>query len=223
MNVGNRGQWQWLSGLVLLAVCLGGVPPAAAQETARDQVHSPADPQQLVIDTTDRMLAALEAHGPQLEQQPALIYELVGEIVLPHFDFVRMSAWVLGKYWPRASLEQKRRFVPAFRQRLVRTYAVALLEYRGQRIEYLPLREDPASGEVTVRSRVVQPGKPPIALNYYLWQHDDRWRVYDISVDGISLVANYRTSFASEIKTHGLEALISRLEQPTAQENPANE
>lgn len=209
MNVGKRGCWHRLSGLLLLAVCLGGAVPVAAQEMA----GAPAQPQQLIIDTTERMLAALEEHAAQLEQQPALIDELVDEIVLPHFDFVRMSTWVLGKYWPRASLAQKRRFVPAFRQLLVRTYAIALLEYRGQRIEYLPLREDPASGEVTVRSRIVQPGKPPIALNYYLWQHDDRWRVYDISVDGISLVANYRTSFASEIKAHGLEALITRLEQ----------
>lgn len=210
MNICSRGRRNWLPGLLgLMLVSLGGLPLAAAQET--DQ--APADPQQRVIDTTERMLAALDEHGAQLEQQPALIYELVGEIVLPHFDFVRMSAWVLGKYWPRASLEQKRRFVPAFRQLLVRTYAIALLEYRGQRIEYLPLRGDPASGEVTVRSRITQPGKPPIALYYTLWRHDDRWRVYDISVDGISLVANYRTSFASEIKAHGLDALIARLEQ----------
>ncbi len=223
MNVGNRGRWQRLSGLVLLAMFLGEIPQAAAQETGRDHIQSVAEPQQRVINTTERMLAALEEHGPQLEQQPALIYELVGEIVLPHFDFGRMSAWVLGQDWPRASLEQKRRFVPAFRQQLMRTYAVALLEYRGQTIEYLPLREDPARGEVTVRTRIVQPGKPLIALNYTLWQHDGRWRVYDISVDGISLVANYRTSFASEIKAHGLEALIARLEQTTGQEDPANE
>lgn len=210
MNACKRHRRNLLSGLLLLMAAFpGGAPLAAVQETAQ----APAEPQQLVIDTTERMLAALEAHGPQLEQQPELIYELVGEIVLPHFDFVRMSAWVLGKYWPRASLEQKRRFVPAFRQLLVRSYATALLEYQGQTIEYLPLRDDPASGEVTVRSRIVQPGKPPIGLYYYLWQHDGRWQVYDISIDGISLVANYRTSFASEIKTKGLEALITRLEQ----------
>ncbi|MFP4610831.1 MAG: phospholipid-binding protein MlaC [Thiohalophilus sp.] len=210
MNARKRGRRNRLAGLVwLMTASLCATSLAVARETD----PPPADPQQLVIDTTERMLAALEEHGAQLEQQPERIYALVGEIVLPHFDFVRMSAWVLGRHWPRATLEQKRRFVPAFRQLLVRTYAVALREYRGQRIEYLPLREDPASGEVTVRSRIVEPGRQPVALYYTLWRHDDRWRVYDISVDGISLVANYRTSFASEIRAHGLDALIARLEQ----------
>lgn len=194
-----------LSGLLLLiAGCLGGAGLAGA---AQD------DPQQLVIDTTERMLSTLEQRAPQLEREPALIYDLVSDIVLPHFDFVRMSAWALGKHWPRASQEQKLRFVRAFRQMLVRTYAVALLEYQGQTIEYLPLREDPASGEVTVRTQVLQPGKAAIAIHYTLWARDGRWRVYDISVDGISLVANFRTSFAAEIKAQGLDALITRLEQ----------
>lgn len=170
-------------------------------------------PQQLVIDTTERMLGVLQEKGPQLEQNPALIYDLVGDIVLPHFDFVRMSAWTLGKYWRRASQEQKLRFVRAYRQLLVRTYGVALLEYRGQKIEYLPLRGDPASGDVTVRTQVIQPGQPPIAIYYSLAERDGRWRVYDVAVDGISLVANFRTSFAAEIKDNGLEALISRLEE----------
>ena len=170
-------------------------------------------PQQLVIETTERMLATLEQQAPQLEQNPALIYDLVGEIVLPHFDFVRMGGWVLGKHWRTASPEQKLRFVRAFRELLVRTYAVALLEYRGQRIEYLPLRADPAGGEVTVRTRVMQSGRAPVALNYTLWERDGRWRVYDISVDGISLVASFRTSYAAEIRERGLDALITRLEQ----------
>lgn len=196
--------WQGpLAGLLLLAAA-----PAAAQAP-----ESAPAPQQLVIDTTEQMLGVLRDKGPQLEQNPALIYDLVGDIVLPHFDFVRMSAWTLGKYWRQASQEQKRRFVIAFRQMLVRTYAVALLEYKGQTIEYLPLRGDPGGGDVTVRTQVVQRGRAPIAIYYSLWERDGRWRVYDVSVDGISLVANFRTSFAAEIKDNGLEALITRLEQ----------
>lgn len=174
---------------------------------------APDDPQQQVIDTTERMLTALRQQSSQLEQNPTLIYDLVKEIVVPQFDFVRMSGWVLGKHWPHASQDQKLRFVRAFRQMLVRTYAVALLEYQEQTIDYLPLREDPAAGEVTVRSQVLQPGRAAIAIHYTLWERDGRWRVYDISVDGISLVANFRTSFASEIKAQGLDALITRLEQ----------
>ncbi len=174
------------------------------------------DPQQLVIDTTERMLAALKEKRAELDKDPSLIYGLVKDIVLPHLDFVRMSRWVLGKYWRKASKEQKLRFVRAFRELMVRTYAVALLEYTDQTIEYIPLRDDPATGDVTVRTQVKQSGKSPIAINYSLWNQKGEWKVYDISVDGISLVANYRTSFASEIKETGLDALITRLEKHIA-------
>jgi len=175
------------------------------------------DPQQLVIDTADQMLSALKAKRAELDKNPDLIYDMVKDIVLPHTDFVRMSSWVLGKYWRRASKEQKIRFVRAFRELMVRTYAVALLEYSDQKIEYVPLRDDPASGDVTVRTQVIQSGKQPIAINYNLWRRKDEWKVYDIAVDGISLVANYRTSFATEIKEKGLDALITRLEQHNKQ------
>jgi len=180
------------------------------------------DPQQLVIDTADQMLSALKANRAELDKNPDLIYDLVKDIVLPHTDFVRMSSWVLGKYWRRASKEQKIRFVRAFRELMVRTYAVALLEYSDQKIEYVPLRDDPASGDVTVRTQVIQSGKQPIAINYNLWRRKDEWKVYDIAVDGISLVANYRTSFATEIKEKGLDALISRLEQHNKQSGAAS-
>lgn len=174
------------------------------------------DPQQLVIDTTDRMLAALKEKRTELDKDPSLIYGMVKDIVLPHLDFVRMSRWVLGKHWRKASKEQKLRFVRAFRELMVRTYAVALLEYTDQKIEYIPLRDDPATGDVTVRTQVKQSGKPPIAINYSLWNEKGEWKVYDITVDGISLVANYRTSFASEIKDTSLDALIIRLEKHNA-------
>lgn len=180
------------------------------------------DPQQLVIDTADQMLSALKANRAELDKNPDLIYDMVKDIVLPHTDFVRMSSWVLGKYWRRASKEQKIRFVRAFRELMVRTYAVALLEYSDQKIEYVPLRDDPASGDVTVRTQVIQSGKQPIAINYNLWRRKDEWKVYDIAVDGISLVANYRTSFATEIKEKGLDALISRLEQHNKQSGAAS-
>ncbi|TDY01100.1 MlaC/ttg2D family ABC transporter substrate-binding protein [Thiohalophilus thiocyanatoxydans] len=170
-------------------------------------------PQQRVIEATGRVLAALEHQAPQFEQTPARIDARIREIVQPHFDFVRMAGWVLGKHWHNATPEQQLRFGHAFRQVLLSSYAATLRAYRGQGIEYLPLRADPAGGEVTVRSRTLQPGRAPVVLNYTLWERDGRWRVYDISVDGISLVANYRTRFAGEIKAHGLDALIMRLEQ----------
>jgi phospholipid transport system substrate-binding protein len=201
-----------IAGLLLLGSGMASVNASA----------STGDPQQLVIDTTDQMLGALKANRAELDQNPDLIYGLVKDIVLPHLDFVRMSSWVLGKHWRRASKEQKIRFVRAFRELMVRTYAVALLEYSDQKIEYVPLRDDPAGGDVTVRTQVIRSGKQPIAINYNLWRRKDEWKVYDIAVDGISLVANYRTSFASEIKDKGLDELITRLEQHNRQSGAAS-
>jgi phospholipid transport system substrate-binding protein len=180
-----------------------------------------SDPQQLVRTTTDNMLAALKQHRAELDREPHRIYDLVKEIVLPHFDFVRMAQWTLGRHWPGASSEQKLRFVRAFRELTVRTYAVALLEYTDQEIRYLPLRDDPAGGDVTVRTEVQQRGRAPIAINYSLWQRDGQWKVYDVSVEGISLIANYRTAFATEVRQTGLDALIERLERQIRQREPA--
>ena len=172
-----------------------------------------ADPEVLVKDTTDKMLSALKAEKAAIDKDPKIIYGLVKEIAVPHFDFIGMSKWVLGKYWRRASKEQKLRFIRAFRSMMVRTYAVALLDYTDQKINFLPLRDDVTKGDVTVKTEVVQAGKPAVAVNYSLHLKKSAWKVYNISVDGISLIANYRTSFATEIKQQGLDSLIERLEK----------
>jgi len=180
---------------------------------ASTSVYAEIGPQQLVEQTTDKMLTKLKQEREALKKEPDLIYGMVSEIVLPHFDFVAMSRWVLAKHWRRASKEQKLSFVKAFRTLMVRTYAVALLEYTDQKIHFLPLRDDPAKGDVTVRSEVKQTSKPSIIIRYNLHLKKQGWKVYDLSVDGVSLVANYRTSFATEITSTSLDALIARLEK----------
>ena len=170
-------------------------------------------PDVLVKNTTEKMLAAMDEKSKDLEEDPSLIYSLVSEIVLPHFDFVRMSRSVLAKNWKSASREQKLGFVRAFRDLMVRTYAVALLEYTNQKIHVLPVKMKAGDKNVTVRMEVLQNGKPPVIINYRLGLKKKGWKVYDITVDGVSLIANYRTSFAAEIKQQGLDALIARLEK----------
>ncbi len=174
------------------------------------------DPQVLVKDVTDRVLARLDADRAQLKADPKLIYPLVEDLVLPHFDFGRMSAWVLGKNWRSASAEQRTRFTAEFRTLLVRTYAVALLEYSGQTVNYLPGRASEDGRSALVRTEIAQTGQPSIALNYSLYQRDGQWLVYDISVDGVSLVTNYRSSFNDQIAQGGLDGLIAQLEKRNA-------
>ena len=186
--------------LLLLCLCL----PLAGQAAI--------GPQELVQQTTAQTLSRLQSEQVALQQNPDGIYDLVKEIISPHFDFIRISAWVLGKHWRTASKEQKLRFVRAFRTLLIRTYGVALLDYTDQEIRYLPMRDDPTNGNVTVRSEVIQPNGGAVSLNFRLYKRNEAWKVYDISVDGISLVTNFRTSFATEIKQAGLDSLIQRLE-----------
>ena len=175
-----------------------------------------SDPQLLVKQVTDKVLARLDSERAALKADPRKIYPLVEDLVLPHFDFSRMSAWVLGRYWRTASADQRSRFTREFRTLLVRTYAVALLEYSGQTIGYLPSRMSESGKTALVRTEIAQSGQSPVALNYSLYWNGKQWLVYDITVEGVSLVTNYRSSFAAQIAGNGLDTLIAQLEKRNA-------
>jgi len=173
--------------------------------------HADEDPQQLVQSTSDQVLARLKQDHDKLQKNPDLIYPLVEDLVLPHFDFTKMSQWVLGVNWRRASDTQKDQFTAQFRTLLVRTYAKALLEYTDQKINYLPLHAADDARTVTVRTEIHQAGGQNIPVDYRMYHKGDSWKVYDISIDGVSLVSNYRTSFNNEIRQGGIDKLIVRL------------
>lgn len=174
-------------------------------------VQAVEEPQQLVQSTSDQVLARLKKDHDKLQKNPELIYPLVEDLVLPHFDFTKMSQWVLAVNWRNASDDQKARFTDQFRTLLVRTYAKALLEYTDQKINYLPFHAEGDAKTVIVRTEIVQPGGQNIPVYYSLYRKGDAWKVYDISIDGASLVNNYRTSFAEEIRQGGLDKLIANL------------
>lgn len=168
-------------------------------------------PQDVVQHASDRMIAALKAERAVIKADPTRLYPLVEEIILPHFDFERMSRWVLGKHWRTASDTQKAAFVNEFRALLVRTYATAMAEYRDQEIFYLPFKAGSAADDATVRSEVRAPGAPPIPVSYSLYLTNNQWKVYDVVIDGVSMVANYRSTFSNEIRQGGLDGLIAKL------------
>jgi phospholipid transport system substrate-binding protein len=172
---------------------------------------NPASPLDLVKETTDQVLSRIAGQRVELRADPGKVYDLVNEIVLPRFDFEYMSQLVLGKYWSRASVEQKSEFVMEFRELLVRTYATTLLNYADQEIDYLPLRMASGATDATVSTRVVGGGAPPIPINYSLYQKEGEWKVYDVAIDSISLVAQYRRSYASHIQRHQLDGLIQQM------------
>ncbi len=168
-------------------------------------------PQDLVAETTEKITSILRDEQEAIKANPQRLYDIVDGVVAPKFDFMRMSRWVLGKYWRKAKPEEKKQFAREFRTLLVRTYAKALNDNYDKQIDMLPVRKKKGGKEVIVRTEVQQQAGFPIPINYKMYLAGDAWKVFDVSVDGISLVANYRSSFAKEIRADGLPKLINRL------------
>ena len=173
-------------------------------------------PQDIVQDTSTRMVDALRQNRQTLDREPGRIYALVDQIVLPNFDFELMSRWVLGRAWQQATPEQRRQFTEEFRTLLVRTYAKALLEYSNEAIRVLPPSGAPDGSEVTIKTEVRPKTGQPVQINYSMRLGDDAWKVYDVTVDGVSLVTNYRGTFATQIRDSGMDAVIADLRQRNA-------
>lgn len=169
-------------------------------------------PDQLIRETSEKVLSALEQNKTKFENQPEEIHKLVNDIILPHLDFRAMSMLALGKNWRQASAEQQTRFVEAFKTMLIRTYSKSLTEYAGQEIKFLPYEAPPQGKRTTkVKTMIAQSSGPEIPIDYSLRVKDGIWKVYDIRIDGISLVTNYRNSFAADISRVGIDGLIDKL------------
>ena len=169
-------------------------------------------PQALIKDSSDRMQQSLKENKATIEKNPSFVYGLVEKILLPNFDFSKMSKLALGKNWRKANTAQRERFIREFRLLLVRTYSTAMLEFIDGDIVFLPFRGDLAKKKVKVKMEIARPGGPsiPMALSMYL-NKQNKWMVYDVKIDGISLVTNYRSTFATEIRNDGMDKLIDNL------------
>lgn len=189
--------------IVATLLCL--LLPATA--TAADD----PSPEELVRDTSSRMLHALKEEQRVIDENPNRLYELVADIVLPYFDFHRMGRLALGRYWRTASPDQRERFVEQFRILLIRTYGSALAKYTDETIVYLPVLGDHKGKVITIRTEIEQGDGMPIPINYDMYRTRHGWKVYDVAINGISLVTNYRTSFASIVRKNGMEDLIEQL------------
>jgi phospholipid transport system substrate-binding protein len=170
----------------------------------------------VVKETSDGVIERIESQRSLLESNPEQIYDLVNEFVIPHFDFVSMSKWVLGKNWKSATEAQRSKFVEQFQTLLVRTYARALLEYSGQEIKYFPVEQNPKSNLAVVKTELTSSGAQPFPVAYRMHQKNEEWKVVDVAVDGVSLVSTYRGSFATQIKKDGFDSLIQQLTDKNA-------
>ena len=187
----------------LLIASFVSLAPASAQQA----------PDELVRNVTNEVLEIVRADKALRAGDKHRVMELVDAKVLPHFDFRRMTMLAVGRDWRDASAEQQNVLIEAFRTLLVRTYSNALTQYRDQTIAFKPAHFAAADKRVQVRTEVHQSGAQPIGIDYMLEKSDaDDWKVFDVIVAGVSLVTNYRSSFAQEIRTGGVDGLIKSLE-----------
>ena len=140
------------------------------------------------------------------------VIALIETKVLPHFNFHAMTASAVGRNWSKASPEQKTRLNDEFKTLLVRTYSSALAAYSNQKFEFRPLRAKPTDTDVTVNVRVMQSGAQPVTIDYDMEKRANGWKVWDVRVAGVSLVANYRTEFDTQVRQGGIDGLIKALQ-----------
>ena len=161
---------------------------------------------------TEEVLAIIRADKEIQAGNPRKILDLVEAKVLPHFNFTRMTRLAVGAPWRRASSAQQQSLTNEFRLLLVHTYTNAFTQYRDQVVEYKPLKLQTGDTDVVVRSLVKQKGgADPIDINYSMEKNESSWKVYDVTIAGVSLVQNYRSTFSSEIQKAGIDGLIATL------------
>lgn len=176
-------------------------------------------PDDLVKTTAQEVLDIVKKDKDIQAGDQKKIFALAEEKILPNFNFDRVSRMVLGKNWRSATPEQQQAFQREFRSLMLRTYATALSKYRNQTIDFKPTRVQPGDTEVTVKTLIVQPGGQPIAVDYSLEKQTDAWKVYDITIEGVSLVTNYRSQFGNEVRQGGIDGLIQKLADKNKQAN----
>jgi len=173
-------------------------------------------PDVLARTTTQEVLAILKQDKDIRGGNQTKVLKLVEAKVLPNFDFNRMTQLAVGKHWPRATAQQKQALVTEFRNLLVRTYSNSLTEFSNQTVEFKPMTLKPEDSDVTVHSEIRQPGGQPIPIDYSMYKTTFGWKVYDVAIDGVSLVTNYRASFSSTIRQSGIDGLIATLASQSA-------
>lgn len=200
-----------------MAAWLPGLLPALLFFLSAGPAVSGQGPVEMLQATTDRVLDVVRA-DPTVLENPGRMRQLANDLILPHVDFVTLSRWVLGKHWRTATPEQQDAFVEAFREMLLSSYLRSMTEYRDNDIVFEPLRSLPDDGRVSVHAVITQPNGPPVQVIFRLHQPKEAWLIYDMVVDGVSLVTTHRSSIAQEIRNGGMDGLIARLQERTAEE-----
>jgi phospholipid transport system substrate-binding protein len=170
-------------------------------------------PEELVRKVTQDVFDAIKSDKQLAAGDRQKAIKLAEEKVLPHIDFEEATRLAVGRAWAKATPEQKKALTHEFRNMLVRTYSNAITAYQGQTMKVMPVRMKPGDTEVTVHNQFTRAGGKPVLLDYSMYKTANGWKIYDIVVEGVSLVLTYRSEFDIVVKQEGIDALIKRLEQ----------
>ena len=191
--------------LIAGLACLMALAPARAQQDL--------GPEELVRKVTQDVLDAIRSDRQLAAGDRQKALKLAEEKVLPLIDFEEATRLAVGRAWAQAAPEQRNRLVEEFRRMLVRTYSNAISAYEGQTMKVLPVRMKPGDTEATVHNQYIRAGGTPLPVDYQMHKTDQGWKIYDITVEGVSLVLTYRSEFDAVVKQSGIDGLIKRLEE----------
>jgi phospholipid transport system substrate-binding protein len=213
MSLQNLIQSLALAAALLAAgTALAQAPAAAAAAPSSSAMpSSSAAPDALVRDLSNEILATIKADKALASGDVNRVQKLIDEKILPYVDFQKMTQLAVGRGWRQATPEQRAALTREFRTLLVRTYSGALSQVTDHKVELRPFRAQPADSDVLVRTNVVASRGDPIQLDYRLEKTDAGWKIYDVNILGVWLVENYKTQFASQINSGGVDGLIKTL------------
>jgi len=196
----NRARWSQN----LLAAAAGLLVAFALQ--AQEQ-----KPDELVKQVTEDVMKAIQSDKQLAAGDKQKALRLAEEKILPHVDFEEATRLAVGRSWREASAEQKKQLTGEFRRMLLRTYSNAISAYQGQQMKVLPLHMKAGETDVAVRNQYIKPGQKPVQVDYQMHKVGNDWKIYDIIVEGVSLVLTYRSEFDQVVKESGVDGLIKRI------------
>jgi phospholipid transport system substrate-binding protein len=215
-----RGAAAWVIATMLIGLA-SMASHAQTAPAAKPAVNAPGPgPQELMQKVSQDLLRELDANRAMYTKDPSKLRVLADKYLLPNFDIDYAARLVLGKHWRTATEAQRKRFIDAFYQSLMRNYGDAISEFTADRLTLLPFKGDLASGVATVRTEVKRANGTPVPVNYSMRATPKGWKAWDVTIEGISYVKNYRTDFGAEIEQKGIDAVIQRLESQNASGNP---
>ncbi len=186
-----------------------------AKSETKAENQSESDPIVLLKGVTERVMKSLKNNRKDYQSNPNHLFALVNDLIVPYADFAEMSRWVVGRNaWTAASETSKKSFADALKNLVIRTYARSLLNYTDQTIDFLPLRQSAEGKARTIVSSIIRDGaKGSLRLDYRLVRVGNKWKVYDIIIEGISLMQGYRAQFEDDVKQGGVDAALKKIKQ----------